>query len=240
MRKSISFVYGHCMGDSRSRIQYQPSCSARWIQREDSLNSNVEGRYIKCFKHDLSHPFSVSLWVLGQLSEQAWVIFRSDSQLTVESMVPNLHHVLPVGDYAVRDWFFDIEDSFLGLGLMANIGFLLVHAYHDGGQFGLANNWGKLNPRSILSWEPSLAATWPIIDDDRNFIGHPRVTNSKDYIKYQTQPYSRVDICTHSSHTIIAIKLFICFGWDNPHINIDQCLRLRKKNQRLMQWVWNN
>ena len=54
-----------------------------------------------------------------------------DAQLVEERVVPDLLHVVPVGDDAVLDRVAQREDAALGLRLVAHVAVLLAHADHD-------------------------------------------------------------------------------------------------------------
>ena len=55
--------------------------------------AGVEG-----LEHDLSHLLSVCLWVQRSLSEENWVFFWGNSELIVEGVMPDLLHIVPVGN----------------------------------------------------------------------------------------------------------------------------------------------
>ena len=94
------------------------------------------------------------------------MLFRSDSKLVIVSVVPNFSHILPVDDFTVRNGVFKEKDALCGLGLIAHIGFLLIHAYHTGGHLGFAYKSGKLAAGSIFAREPCFAESGSIIDDN--------------------------------------------------------------------------
>merc|ERR1712106_709729 len=97
---------------------------------ENSLNGNIHGRGVKGLKHDLGHLLTISLWVQGSFSKEDWMFLRGDSEFIVEGVVPDLLHVIPVGDDPVFNGIFQGEDTSLGLGLVSNIGILLSHTNH--------------------------------------------------------------------------------------------------------------
>ena len=71
--------------------------------------------------------------VIG-LGEQDWVLVGGDAELVVEGVVPELHHVVLVGDDAVLDRVLEGEDTTLGLDLVPDVRVLVAHADHPGGQ----------------------------------------------------------------------------------------------------------
>jgi len=79
----------------------------------------------------LRHLLAVSLGVERSLGEQDWVLLGGDTQLVVERVMPDLLHVVPVGDDAVLDRVLQSQDTSLALCLVADVAVLLTHADHD-------------------------------------------------------------------------------------------------------------
>ena len=92
---------------------------------------NLHSGHVEGLKHDLSHLLPVGLGVEGSLSQEDGVLLGGHTQLIVEGVMPDLLHVVPVGDDSMLDGVLEGEDTPLGLGLVSNIGVLLAHANHD-------------------------------------------------------------------------------------------------------------
>jgi hypothetical protein len=131
VRKSKPFVDGYHVGDTITGIEHNTSGATGGIEGQDSLNGDVEGRCVEGLENDLSHLLSVGLGIDGSFCQQNRVLLRSDTQLVVEGVMPDLLHVIPVGDHAVLNGVTQSEDTTLRLGLIANIGVLLAHTNHD-------------------------------------------------------------------------------------------------------------
>merc|ERR1719154_340884 len=101
MGKSITFIDGDSMGDTISRVHDNTSGTSRSIQGEDSLDSDIHGRHVEGLKHDLGHLLTVSLRVEGSLSEEDGLLLGGNTELIVEGVVPDLLHIIPVGDDTV-------------------------------------------------------------------------------------------------------------------------------------------
>ena len=160
MREREPLVNRHNMGHTIARVEYASGRAARSIEREDSLDGDVERGRIERLEHDLRHLLAVSLGVHRCLGEEDGVLFGRDAQLVEEGMVPDLLHVVPVGYYAVLDGVLEGEDSSLGLGFVAgctdigvriwrtfemcwslpDVGILLSHADHDALLTGTSHN----------------------------------------------------------------------------------------------------
>jgi hypothetical protein len=131
MRKSKTFVDRDDVGDTVTRVEHDTSGTTGGVQRQDGLDRDVESGGIERLKDDLGHLLSVALGVDGSLSEQDGVLLRSDTQLVVEGMMPDLLHVVPVGDDTVLDRVPEGKDTTLGLRLIADVRVLLAHTDHD-------------------------------------------------------------------------------------------------------------
>merc|ERR1711933_67710 len=113
--EGITFEDGDVVGNTITRVQANTGGSAGGVQGEDGLDSNVHGGQVEGFKHDLSHLFSVSLGVQGSFSQQSGAFFRGNSQFVVVSVVPDLFHIIPVGNDTVFNGVFQGEDTSLRL-----------------------------------------------------------------------------------------------------------------------------
>ena len=72
----------------------------------------------------------VGLGVEGSLCQKDGVLLGGDTQLVVEGVMPDLLHVVPVGDNTVLDGVLEGKDTSLGLGLITDVGVLVAHTNH--------------------------------------------------------------------------------------------------------------
>ncbi|KFQ49001.1 hypothetical protein N333_05771, partial [Nestor notabilis] len=129
--QSITLVDGDSVGDTISRVHNNTSGTTRGIEGQHSLDGHVHGRGIEVDgSRYLRHLLSVGLGVEGSLCEQHRVLLGGHTQLVVEGVVPDLLHVIPVGDNAVFDGVLQGEDPSLALGLVPYVAVLLPHAHH--------------------------------------------------------------------------------------------------------------
>merc|ERR1719495_25747 len=138
--KSITFINRNTVGNTISRVHDNTSGTARGIKRKDSLDGNIHGRHVEGLKHDLGHLLTVSLWVKGSLSKENWLFLRGNTELIVEGVMPDLFHVIPVGDDSMLNRVLEGKDTSLGLSLISNIGILLSHTNHHTLVTGTADN----------------------------------------------------------------------------------------------------
>ena len=67
--------------------------------------------YFFCLPKPLLRTFWVPLGVEGSLSEQDGLFLRGNTELVVEGVVPDLLHVVPVGDDTVLNGVLQGEDT---------------------------------------------------------------------------------------------------------------------------------
>merc|ERR1712127_685642 len=130
MRKGITLIDGDVVGDTISGVHDHTGGTTGGIQGEDSLDGNIHGGHVEGLKHDLSHLFTVSLWVEGSLSKEDGLLLRGNTEVIVEGMMPDLFHIIPVGNDTVFNGVFQGEDTSLGLSFITNIGIFLTHTNH--------------------------------------------------------------------------------------------------------------
>ena len=153
MRKSETFVDGHDVGDTIAGVEHDTSGSTGGIEREYGLNRDVEGGCVEGLEDDLGHLLSVRLGVDRSFGEQDRVLLGSHSQLVVESMMPDLLHVIPVGDNTVLDRVAEGEDTTLRLCLITDIGVFLTHTDHDTVMTWPTDNGGCLCVSGCLEFQ---------------------------------------------------------------------------------------
>jgi hypothetical protein len=83
------------------------------------------------------------------LGEQHRVLPRGHTQFIVEGVVPDLLHIVPVGDSTVFNGVLQGRDTSLALGLIAHVGVLLTHTHHHILVPRAAHDGGDDGPGSI-------------------------------------------------------------------------------------------
>merc|ERR1719192_3107865 len=131
-------------------------------------------RHDEGLEHDLGHLLPVGLGVEGSLSQEDGLLLGGNTELVVEGVVPDLLHVIPVGDDSVLHGVLQGEDTPLGLGLVTDIGVLLSHTDHDSLVAGTADDGGEDCSGSVISGEASLAHAGAIVNHQGSnvFVTH--------------------------------------------------------------------
>merc|ERR1711944_292606 len=99
------------MRDTVARVQHNASSTTRSVKGKHGLDGDIHCWGVEGLKHDLSHLLPVGLGVEGSLSEENRMFLRSHTELIVEGVVPDLLHVIPVGDNAVLNGVLQCEDT---------------------------------------------------------------------------------------------------------------------------------
>merc|ERR1719419_187849 len=174
MGEGITFIDGDTMGDTITRVHDNTSGTSRGIKGENSLDSNIHSRHVEGLEHDLGHLLTVSLGVEGSLSKKDRLFLRSNTELIIEGVVPDLLHIIPVGNDSMLNRVLEGKDTSLGLGLISNIGILLSHTNHHTLVAGTANNGGEDSSGSIISSKSSLAHAGAIVNNKSSnvFVTH--------------------------------------------------------------------
>merc|ERR1712122_400806 len=141
---------------------------------EDSLDGDVHGGHVEGLEHDLGHLLTVGLRVKGSLSQEDGLLLGGNTELVVEGVMPDLLHVIPVGDDSVLNRVLQGENTSLGLGLISNIGILLSHTDHDTLVARTSNNGGEDSSGSVISSKSSLAHAGAIVNNQSSniFVTH--------------------------------------------------------------------
>merc|ERR1719180_176078 len=128
--KSVTLVDGDGVGDTVTGVHHDAGGTAGGIQGEHSLDGDVHGGRVEGLEHDLGHLLAVGLGVEGSLGQEDGLLLGGNTQLVVEGVVPDLLHIIPVGDDSVLHGVLQGKDTPLGLGLVTDVGVLLSHTDH--------------------------------------------------------------------------------------------------------------
>ena len=171
MGKSITLIDRDSVRYTITRVHDDTSGPTRSIEGEDSLDVDIHGRGVKGLKHDLGHLLPVGLGVQGSLSQEDRVLLRGHTELIVEGVMPDLLHVIPVGNNTMLNWVLQSQDTPLGLSLVSNIGILLSHSNHNTSVPGAAHDGREDSPGGVIAGETSLAHAGAIVNHQRrNFV----------------------------------------------------------------------
>ena len=129
--KSETLVDGDNVSDTITGVEDDTGGTTGGVERKDGLDGDVEGGGVEGLENDLCHLLTVGLGVDGSLGKEDGVLLGGNTELVVEGVMPNLLHVVPVGNNTVLDGVPEGKDTTLGLSLITDVGVLLTHTDHD-------------------------------------------------------------------------------------------------------------
>merc|ERR1739848_44769 len=163
--ESVTLVDGDTVGHTVTGVHDDTGGTAGSVQGEHSLDGDVHGGHVEGLEHDLGHLLPVGLGVEGSLSQEDGLLLGGNAELVVEGVVPDLLHVIPVGDDSVLHGVLQGEDTSLGLSLVTDIGVLLSHTDHHSLVAGATDDGGEDSSGSVISGESSLAHAGAIVNN---------------------------------------------------------------------------
>merc|ERR1712108_39511 len=193
MGKSITLIDGDVVGDTIARVHDHTGGTTRGIEGKDGLDGNIHGGHVEGLEHDLSHLLTVSLGVEGSLSKEDGLLLGGNTEFIVEGVMPDLLHIIPVGDDTVFNGVLQGEDTSLGLSLITDIGILLTHTDHDALMSGTSNNGWEDSPGGVITGETSLAHAGAIVNNQRSGVFVTHVGSSLDLFETVSTPQSSLD-----------------------------------------------
>jgi hypothetical protein len=170
MGEGVTFIDGYGVRDTITRVQDDTGGTTGSVQGKYGLDGDIHGWGVEGLKHDLCHLFTVSLGVEGSLGEEDWVFLWGDTEFIVEGVMPDLLHIIPVGDDTVFNGVFQGEDTSLALGFISYVGVFLTHTDHDTLVTWAANDGWEYGAGSVISGKTGLAHTGTIVHYERCYI----------------------------------------------------------------------
>jgi hypothetical protein len=161
--EGITFIDWDVVGDTIAGVEYNTSSSTGSVEGENSLDGNIHSWEVEGFKHDLSHLFTVSLWVKWGFGEKGWAFFWGNAEFVVVSVVPDFFHIIPVGNDTVFDWVFQGEDTSLGLSFVTDVRVFLTHTDHNTLMAWAADDGWEYGAGSIITSETAFAEAGAVI-----------------------------------------------------------------------------
>jgi len=161
--KGITFIDWDIVGNTISRVQDDTGGTSGSVEGEDSLDADIHGWVVEGLKHNLGHLFTVSLGVKRSLSQEDGLFLRGNTEFIVEGVMPDLLHIIPVGDDTVFNGVFQGKDTSLGLGFITDIAVFLTHTNHNTLMARTANNGWEDGSWCIVSGETALNKSGSVV-----------------------------------------------------------------------------
>lgn len=136
----VALVYWHSVRNTVTGVEDDTSSSTIRIECQNRLNTHVEARHVEYFEHYLGHFLPVFFWIKWCLGHENRMLLRGDFQFTIEGMMPNLFHVIPICNNSVINWMTESEHAPLLHSLFADVDLVLVQTDHNTGYLGATHN----------------------------------------------------------------------------------------------------
>merc|ERR1719295_323437 len=166
--EGVTLVDRDGVGNTITGVKNDTGGTARGVQGEHGLDTDVHGGGVESLEGDLGHLLSVGLRVEGGLRVESGVLLGGGTQLVVDGVMPDLLHVGPVGHNAVLNGVLQGEDPSLGLSLVTNVGIFLSHADHDTDVTWATDDGREDGAGSVITGEAGLAHSGSIVHDQRS------------------------------------------------------------------------
>jgi len=171
VRDGETFEDGNGMSDTITGVNDETSGSSVGVEGHDGLDGDVCVLDLEGLEHGADHSLSVLLGVPRSLSDEDTLDLAGlNSELVVEGVMPDLLHVVPVGDNTIGDGVLEVKDTSLLLGLVTDVLSLLGHALHGTLVLGATDNRWESGAGSFLTSNTSFHHTGSIIDDHNRLV----------------------------------------------------------------------
>merc|ERR1712036_193629 len=108
--KGITFIDGDTVGDTISRVHDNTSGTARGVEGEDGLDGDIHSGHVEGLEMIWVIFSRLALGLRGA-SVRRTGCSSGATELIVEGVVPDLLHVIPVGDDSVLNGVLEGEDT---------------------------------------------------------------------------------------------------------------------------------
>jgi hypothetical protein len=138
---------------------------------------------VEGFEKGLGHLLSVGFRVLRSFRKESWMLFRGNSEFVEEGMMPDSFHIIPVADDTVTNGVLKVKDTSLDLGLITDVGFLVIHTNHEIWLLGSSYDSRETAYWSIMTSNTSFALTGTVINNNCSLIFSHCIYNRIKIIK---------------------------------------------------------
>lgn len=148
--EGVTLVDWDGVTDTIASIKHDTCGTARAAEGQHGLISDKEGWDREGLEHDLDHLLTVLLPLhhhpvttrgTRDLAKEDWVLSWVDRELVVEHVVPDLLHIVPVGDETALNWVVQDEDTGLVASLITDIGILVAKSDSVGVLVAADDGW---------------------------------------------------------------------------------------------------
>ena len=108
------------VGYAMPGVQDDAGGAARSVHGQHAVDGQVHGGDVERLEHGLAHLLPVGLLVERGFAQQDGMFLGGHEHLVVEGVMPDLFHVVPVGDDAVLHGELDVVEAAISRGVMSH------------------------------------------------------------------------------------------------------------------------
>mmetsp|Transcript_97991 Transcript_97991/g.134759 ORF Transcript_97991/g.134759 Transcript_97991/m.134759 type:complete len:406 (+) Transcript_97991:56-1273(+) len=166
VRNGETLENGDGVSNTITGVDDETSGATIGVEGHDGLDGDIGVLDLEGFEHELHHLLSVLFGVARSLSDEDTLnLGGSDTELVVESVVPDGLHLAPVGDDTVGDGVAKTEDASLGLSLVTNVLALGGHTLHSLSLLGNTDDGGEDDAGGVITGNTGLHHTRTVVND---------------------------------------------------------------------------
>ena len=164
---------GDGVSNTITRVDDETSGSTGSVEGHDGLDGDIHVLDLEGLEHNLSHALSVVLGVTGSLSEEnTGDLAGDDSELVVESVMPDFLHIIPGLDDTGGDGVGEVEDTFLLHGFITDVFIFVLDSLHGVLVLDTSNDGWEHSSWGFFSSNTGLDHAGTIVDDDCGLAIH--------------------------------------------------------------------
>lgn len=165
------FVDGHGVGDAVAGVEDATGGTAAGVQGQHGLDGGIEGGDVEGLEEDLGGGVAVGAGVEGGFGEQDGMFFAHGLEALAVDVLPDLLHVVPVGDDAVLERVADLQQTAqLGGGFLADEDLPFEGAGQDAQMLGPADEGGEVALGQIVTGESCPYGPRPVVEHDGRVV----------------------------------------------------------------------
>lgn len=166
VRQRIALLDGHARTLAFPRLHYHSAGLPVSDQSQHGRYLCLETAHVEGLEHYFGHLFALVASVCRRFCQEHVVLLWRHLEFLLESMVPNLFHIVPVVHKPSLDRFFQHQNSSFLDRLITHIRIFLVHAHHDPWHFRFPYHSWKYATRGVIPRKSCLHYSAPIINNN--------------------------------------------------------------------------
>jgi len=98
------------------------------------------------------------------------VLLGTHTEFAIESVMPDLLHIIPVNNDAVFNGLLNLQNAAFALCLLTNVDLALVETNHDAGDLWAADHSAENCTGCVVTCETRLTGSRSVVDHDSRYL----------------------------------------------------------------------